>query len=203
MKKILVIDNQPIILEGLHHVLSKKGYSVIKASTSEQASLLTEYVDDIKAIVCDITIDNRDNSDYISTLTNKRPSVPVIIYATPSNSAGLFSTLETDIAGAVLKDEDVMELFNAVEAVLKGERYFSNGIKLFMANVEQQNKCLSTRSLNILRHICAGENNRQIAHALCIGEKTVEYHRSAILRQFECKTMAGAVYRALKQGLIF
>lgn len=203
MKKLLVIDNLPIVLEGLQYVLSEKGFDVIKASTADQALLLSEYVSDIEAMMCDMSIKGgRDGLDLIETMRSRGFCRPVIIYTMRNDLWSIRQIVDANVECAVFKDENVTELSRAIEMAAEGQGYFSNGFKQQLNELERNNGSFSTRTLDILRHICAGENSHQISKALCIGEKAVEYHRSAILRRFSCKTMAAAVCLAIKQGFI-
>lgn len=203
MKKLLVIDNIPIVLDGLQYVLSRKGFNVVRASGVDQALLLQEYVDDIEAVVCDMSINGaRDGLDLIATIRSRGYGMPVIIYTMRNDLWSLRQIIGANVDHAVFKDENVAELTRAIDMALQGEGYFSNGFKQHLNELERNNGFFSTRALEILHHICAGENSQQISKALCIGEKAVEYHRSAILRHFSCKTMAAAVCRAIKQGFI-
>ncbi len=203
MKKLLVIDNLPIVLDGLQYVLSRKGFNVIRASGIDQALLLQEYVSDIDAVVCDMSIKGvRDGLDLISTIRSHGFCMPVIIYTMRNDLWSIRQIIDAHVDYAVFKDENVTELTRAIDMALQGQGYFSNGFKQQLNELERNNGSFSTRALDILHLICAGENSQQISKALCIGEKAVEYHRSAILRHFSCKTMAAAVCRAIKQGFI-
>lgn len=203
MKKLLVIDNLPIVLEGLQCFLSGKGFDVIKATTADQALLLSEYVSDIEAVVCDMSIKGeRDGLDLIDRMRSRGFCSPVIVYTMRNDLWSIRQIIDANVKCAVFKDENVREVSRAIKMAVQGESYFSDGFKQQLNELERNNGFFSTRTLDILRHICAGENSHQISKALCIGEKAVEYHRSAILRRFSCKTMAAAVCRAIKQGII-
>lgn len=192
-----------MVLEGLQHVLSEKGFDVIKSSTAEQALLLSEYVSDIEAIVCDMSIKGeRDGLDLIEAMRCRGFCRPVVIYTMRSDLWSIRQIVDANVECAVFKNENVSELSRAIDHVAQGEGYFSNRFKQQLNEFEYNGGSFSPRTLDILHHICAGENSHQISKVLCIGEKAVEYHRSAILRRFSCKTMAAAVCQAIKQGFI-
>lgn len=193
----------PIVLEGLQHVLTEKGFDVIKASTAEQALLLSEYVSDIEAIICDMSImEERDGLELVAAMKSRGFCRPVIIYTMRNDLWSIRQIVGAHVECAILKDDSVAELSKAIDMATQGREYFSSRFRQQFNEFEYNVGTFSTRTLDILRHICAGENSHQISKALCIGEKAVEYHRSAILRRFSCKTMAAAVCRAIKQGFI-
>lgn len=203
MKYLLAIDSQPIATEGLKRIFECRGFKVIEATTTGQISWLMEHISKFDVIVSEVMLHNSDNIlNLLSHTQSEGMYYPTVIY-TQHDEPYIFRRLsEFTFNGAVMKYESLQELYNSVECAMRGDKYISPGFRSTLKQNEQINRMLSCRSIEILARISDGDTNHIIANALNIGEKTVEYHRSLILKRLSCRTMSEAVCRAIKEGII-
>lgn len=204
MKNLLVVDDHPIVLEGIHSVLARKGFKVLKATTAEQAMSLAEHVENIDIFVIDLSLaDGNDGLTLVEDMRSHGLTKPVIIYTMHEELWNISSLMQANVEGIVLKGDNINELVHAVQIVAKGETYRSPTFDKKRREVMQTNGILSTKDIEVLRRLSDGEANRDIARAMDISEKTVEYHRGNILRKLCSKTMLEATRRAIALGIIY
>lgn len=200
---LLIVDDHPIVLEGMESVLSRKGFRVLKATTAEQALSLATHVPDIDIFVVDLSlVEGTDGLTLVENLRQAGISRPVIVYTMHEELWNIATLLKADVEGIVLKGDNIRELEQAIEQVAKGRRYRSSSFARCSEEVSKTKGILSGKDIDVLRRLSKGESNRAISEAMFVSEKAVEYHRSNILRKMCARTMTEAVQRAIKLGII-
>lgn len=203
MKYLLAIDSQPIATEGLKRIFECRGFKVIEATTTGQVSWLIEHISKFDVIVSEVILHSSDNIlNLLSHAQSEGMDYPTVIYTSHNEPYILRQLSGFTFNSAVMKHESLQELHNSVECAIRGEKYISPGFRSMINSFEHTNRLLSCKSIEILTRISDGDSNRIIANAMNIGEKTVEYHRSLILKRLSCRTMTEAVCRAIKEGII-
>jgi two-component system, NarL family, nitrate/nitrite response regulator NarL len=114
---------------------------------------------------------------------------------------------DSDISGYVLKNLGKQELINALEKIAAGGVYFSDEVLEEMMKASERKKTndevqLTVREIEIIRLIEKENNNRQIADALFISERTVETHRKNIFRKTKTSGLIGLIKYAYENKLI-
>lgn len=204
MKTLLVVDDHPIVLEGIQSVLSRKGFKVMKASTGTQALAIAGEVDNIDIFVIDLTlVEGADGLTLVERLRTRGITKPIVVYTMHEELWNISAIMKADVQGIVLKGDNIRELVHAIQTVAKGGTYRSGAFDDKRREVMQTNGILSTKDIEVLRRLSNGEGNRDIARAMDISEKSVEYHRSNILRKLCSKTMFEATRRAIALGIIY
>lgn len=202
-KTLLVVDDHPIVLEGLSHVLTAEGYRVIKATSTDQAVMLVRHACNIDLLLIDLSIsEGADGLAMLSSLRNEGFRQPAVIYTMHEELWNISQLIDSDAEGIVLKGEGIDELLKAVEVVAGGGTYRSPVFIERYNAVRQTRGILSSKDIEVLRRISKGESIREIASAMFLGEKAIEYHRSNILKKLGSKNMTEAISRAMRLGII-
>lgn len=203
MKTLLIIDDHPIVLDGICGILMPRGYKVIKANSAAQAMVLANRADDIDIVVCDLQLNGTtDGLSLIEHLRTLGLNKPTIVYTMHDELWNINRLSKARLDGIVLKEDNVKELVHAIEAVADGKQYYSTAFNQKRTEALHTDGILSSKAIEILQRIANGENNHLISEAMGIGEKAVEYHRSNILKKLCSKTMSEAVSRATLLGII-
>lgn len=204
MKTLLIVDDHPIVLEGIQSVMSKNDFKVLKATTADQAIAIAEQVTGIDMYVVDLSLkEGTDGITLIDTLREKGFYRPTVVYTMHEELWNIAILMKTDVEGIVLKGDNINELVYAVKTVAEGNRYQSSAFDEKRKEALNTTGILSSKDIEILRRLSAGAGNREIASEMQISEKTVEYHRANILRKLRAKTMLEATKRAIALGIIY
>jgi len=203
MKKILVVDDHPIVLKGIVSMLADNGYSVLTATSREQAATLFGHVSDISLMVCDLSLPTTtDGIRLIEHVRSILPHVPVIVFTMHDELWNIRTIMDIGAEGIVLKGENPNELLLAIRDVLDGNTHISPKFKKMSNEVMASTGILSKKEIEIIKEISSGCKSREIAEKMCISEKTIEFHRRSILQKLGSKTIAEATKRAIEMGIL-
>lgn len=201
--KMLIVDDHPVVLEGLINVFYREGYEVLKATNASSALAISDENPGIDIFIVDLSLqEDTDGLLLISELKRRHAESHVIVY-TMHEEMWNISTLENaKVDGIVLKGESISELLNAVSTVKSGGVYRSPVFSERLEAIRNAKGILSERDICVLKAISSGQNTRDIAGTLFITEKGVEYHRRNILKKLGSNNMTHAISRAIKLGII-
>jgi len=189
------------------------GYAVIgEANDGAQVLEMVERLSpDI--ILLDISMKDISGLEALKRLKVVHPQSKVLILSMHTDPALIMQALESGAHGYLLKDTTANELEHALDALRNNERYLSPAIAHTVINqalirvqkphpepVETHN--LTARQLEILRLIVRGKSTREIAHGLGLSIKTVETHRSQIMKRLQIYDVAGLVLFAVREQII-
>ena len=112
--------------------------------------------------------------------------------------------------GYLLKNTNQDELIEAIRKVAGGEPCFSSGVTLSLLNetknnsknIESQAEALTEREIEILKLIAEGFSNKEIGSKLFISHRTVDTHRTNLMKKLNANNIAGLISYAIKNGLV-
>lgn len=211
---LLLVDDHSLIRAGVRAlVLDIPGYAVVgEASDGSQLLEMVEHLaPDI--VLLDISMKETGGLEALQRLKRVRPQSKVLILSMHTDPALIMQALESGAHGYLLKDTTATELEHALEALRNNERYLSPAIAHTVINQAltrtQKNPPevadshnLTARQLEILRLIVRGKSTREIANGLGLSIKTVETHRSQIMKRLQIYDVADLVLFAVREQII-
>ncbi|WP_223483823.1 response regulator transcription factor [Pseudomonas sp. A-RE-19] len=211
---LLLVDDHSLIRAGVRAlVLDIPGYAVI--GEANDGSQLLEMVEQLSPdiILLDISMKETGGLEALQRLKRARPQSKVLILSMHTDPALIMQALESGAYGYLLKDTTATELAHALDALRNNERYLSPAIAHTVINQAlirtQKNQPqtldshnLTARQLEILRLIVRGKSTREIANGLGLSIKTVETHRSQIMKRLQIYDVAGLVLFAVREQII-
>lgn len=203
MKKILILDDHPVVLEGLAHIFKTQGYEVLKAVSITEASNIAKSGTQLNAMVVDLTVsDDADGISFIRNLRKNGITTPAVVYTMHEELWNIALLIESNVEGIVLKGERIDELIEAVGKVERGGTYRSPVFTQRLSSLKNSSETLSAKDVEILNLISNGVNTSEIADKMCLSPKAVEYHRNRIIKKLDSKNMTQAIRNAMKLGII-
>lgn len=210
---LLLVDDHSLIRAGVRAlVLDIPGYAVI--GEANDGSQLLEMVEQLcpDIVLLDISMKQTGGLEALQRLKQMRPQSKVLILSMHTDPALIMQALESGAYGYLLKDTTATELEHALEALRNNERYLSPAIahtvinQALTRNQKQpeiaDSHNLTARQLEILRLIVRGKSTREIANGLGLSIKTVETHRSQIMKRLQIYDVAGLVLFAVREQII-
>ncbi|WP_191831928.1 response regulator [Pseudomonas fluorescens] len=212
--KLLLVDDHSLIRAGVRALVSDiPGYTVVGEGNdgNQVAELVLQLDPDI--VLLDISMRTTNGLDALTQLRASGCRSKVLILSMHTDPELIMQALESGAHGYLLKDTTATELEQALAALRHGERYLSPAIAHTVINQallrtqsvkapasDSQN--LTARQLEILRLIVRGKSTREIAHGLGLSIKTVETHRSQIMKRLQIYDVAGLVLFAVREQII-
>ena len=215
--RILIVDDHDVVRSGLKALLrTSEEYAVVgEAADGEEAlRLVEELTPDI--VLTDISMPRLDGIGATRLITQRHPQVKVIVLTVYEDEEYVYQILRAGASGYLLKNASKNQIFEAIEAVMSGERFFSPGISrlivdgfLKRAAVQEtvepstpSGSGLTKRELEVLRFIALGLTNREIAEKLFLSFRTVNTHRANIMQKLDIHDTAGLVRHAIATGVV-
>jgi len=211
--KIMICDVESIFSIGLRVLLATQpDFEVISSSdhTNDIYETLANMAPDL--LITDLGINDIESADDIASIKEMHPKTKILLVTQYNNEDTVRSTLCAGASGYVLKDASNSELITAVRCVLDGKVYLSPSLSDHIINVfllpEKEFKTkpyiekLTNRELEILKMVVHGHTNRSVAEQLRLSIKTVEKHRSNLMKKLDIHNITGLTDFAVGHGLV-
>ncbi len=155
-------------------------------------------------VLMDLQMPKVDGLEGLRRLQIRRRHIPVMILTTLQTEHTISEALQSGARGFLLKDTNAEELLAAVHAAKRGETLLAPAIALRLADLAAGHGRfdLNEREREILQLLAQGARNKEIATALFIAPKTVEYHLSNLFTKLGVSNRTEATRLALEQGLV-
>lgn len=210
MIRILLVDDHAILREGLRALLSYYP-DVEVVGEAEDGLQAIEYVEKLlpDIVLMDIAMPGMNGLEATRRIRQKHPNIHILILTQYEDQPYVLNLLRAGVSGYVLKRALGIDLINAVRAVARGESFLYPPVAKTVLdqlhqsdkNAIQDVKTLTSREQEILQRVAYGETSRQIALALNISVKTVEWHRGNLMSKLDVRSVAELVRYAIEQGL--
>ncbi len=191
--RIIVVDDHPVVREGLTAALSRE--FEIAASFASAEELLRSRVD-ADVILLDLELPGMSGVDAVAGIEK-----PVLVLTAYASDEQIDAVLRAGARGYLLKGAALEEIARAIRAVARGDRYLDPRIASRAAALAHAPR-LSPRERDVLRLLADGNSNKEIAGALRVTERTVKFHVTSIFNKLGAENRAQAVTLAHQRGLI-
>ncbi len=210
---MIIVEDHRILREGLRSMLSShpnleiageaaNGLEAIRCVNAEQPDL----------VLMDLSMPTMDGLDAIREIKSISPACKVLVLTVHKAEEYVFAALKAGANGYLLKDATHGELKVALGSVLDGQTYISPGISETLVKYYLEGKqpettesgldLLTQRERQVLKLIAEGNKNRNIADCLCISIKTVEKHRSNLMKKLDLHSASELTAFAVDNNLI-
>ncbi len=215
MCKISIIESQPIIREGLCSLLSKQlGFDVLRSYDDFMGLLRDSETLRPNVVLLDLNMCHMNEIDAIDKIKKRFYNVKILIFSTNDHEECVRCAFRAGAHGYIHKECTPDQLKEAVNSVIQGHFYISTSIlpvviNSFMYGEIQANPqsypidstILTVREKELLKLISSGYRNKEIANSLCLSVKTIEAHRSNLMRKLDVHNAAGLTTKANQLGL--
>ena len=213
MKKptIIIVDDHLIFRQGLKSLLTIENIATVIGEASngiEFIELLSHLDPDL--VLMDIDMPRMNGMDAAQKALEIKPDLKIIVFSMYSDEEYYYKMIEIGVRGFILKSSGITELEKAIQEVSIGESYFSNELLRKIINsfsrkkIEKQTEKIvfTERETEVLKMICFGLNNIEIAEKLFISDKTVKTHRAKLLEKTKSKNTPGLILYAIKNKIV-
>lgn len=208
---LIIADDHEIVRFGIRTVLDciPDCRVVGEASEGESALSLVRKLRPSLAIL-DVYMPLLNGYETAAAIREVSPKTATLILTVSDSSQVVREVLKAGARGYLLKSDAGRELAEAVHAIRQGRTYFTQKITSMVIEqfvedrVENQTEPsnLSPRELEIIRLLASGESNKEVATELNLSVKTVDSHRTNLMRKLRVTSLAGLLRYAIREGLI-
>ncbi|MDU9403183.1 response regulator transcription factor [Pseudomonas sp. zfem004] len=212
--RLLLVDDHSLIRAGVRALVSDLPDYLVVGEVEDGGQLLEQVqrlAPDI--VLLDISMRSTSGLDALAQLRANGCDCKVLMLSMHTDPDLIMRALESGAHGYLLKDTSATELEQALAALRNNERYLSPAIAHTVINQallraqsgkppSEERHNLTARQLEILRLIVRGKSTREIANGLGLSIKTVETHRSQIMKRLQIYDVAGLVLFAVREKII-
>ncbi len=201
-EQFLVADDHPMVRDALASALGQafSGAHVGMAATLAEVQVALERQPEVDALLLDLDMPGMDGLTGLALLRSEHPAVPIIIVSAAREPAVMRRAYEFGASAYIDKSASLEEIARIVRAVLAGE-IFAPPEAAPADSFAQRAAQLTPQQWRVLALMVQGDQNKQIAHKLGVGEATVKAHVTVILRKLGVRSRTQAVIEARNLAL--
>jgi len=208
---VLVADDHSVVRQGIRHLLEGEDDIEVcaEAADGEEAlELVEKHRPDL--VILDITMPRMSGLEALERIRAKHPGLKAVLISFRADPPIIQSAVSLGADGYLLKNARPEEILAAIREVMRGGCYFSPPVAREIVDQIREPRRkgdepfthLSTREREVLRHIAEGLSAKETATELNISTKTVEAHRTSLMRKLGARKATELVRYAVRHGLI-
>ena len=210
--KLLIIDDHPVVRDGLAALLRQLGpeVTVLLAEGVSQGLGLADVHPDLDVVILDLAMPGSDGFAALHEFGRLQPQLPVVVLSSSEDPRDVRRALASGALGYIPKSAPPRTILAAVQFVLAGNVYIPTLLAQDTGTRDQAGDysspksgvSLTSRQIDVLRLLCEGRSNKEIGRTLGVSQKTVKVHVTAIFKALNVANRVQAAAVADKAGLI-
>jgi DNA-binding NarL/FixJ family response regulator len=211
--RILVADDHEVVRGGLRAILeSRAGWEVCgEAATGREAVHKARQLHPDVAVI-DITMPELNGLEATRQIRKALPKTEVLILTMHESEQVVHEVLDAGARGYVLKSDAAEDLVTAVELLLDHKPFFSSRIgelmlKSFLkrrgdSSAHERRPLLTSREREIVQLLSEGKTNKETAERLGLSVRTVETHRTNLMRKLGFRSLTDVIHFAIRNKMV-
>jgi len=217
-KKVLIVDDHGIMRDGLRALLQDESDLQV-VGTAANGREAMRVADQLRPdlIVMDVSMPLTDGPEAITHIKRRMPEIRILVLTFHTDNQHVHAALRSGADGYVLKDDSRLELLTAIRAVIAGKSFLSPAIcnrvvSGYLGGGANHGPgvpgsgnavdSLTSREREVIKLIAEGFRTRQIAQLMSLSPKTVEKHRSNLMRKLDLRNTAAVTAFAIANGFV-
>lgn len=200
--RILVVDDYPLLREGVAAVLEQEPDMELVAEASNGLEAMEQFRRHRPNVtLMDIEMPSMCGIEVIAAIRKEFEHAVIMVLTTYKGDVQALRALKAGAQGLLLKSSAGKELVDSIRALDAGKRCISPEIATEIAS-HAIDDALTLRETSVLKCVAAGQSNKVVARELSISEDTVKVHMKNILSKLDARARTHAVAIALQRGII-
>jgi DNA-binding NarL/FixJ family response regulator len=214
--RIIITDDHQLILDGLRSIITGESdlHLLAEANNGQQALALCESLQP-DMVMMDIDMPVMNGLEATIQIKKKFPSIRIMVLTMHDEAALIKRIMEVGADGYMLKNSDQQELVSAIRKIAAGEKHFSEKVLQALKDGKTDSSqfslrptdavllsTLTEREVEILRLLAEGLSNKEIGDKIFISHRTVDTHRTNLMKKLDVHNVAGLIRFAIRNGLI-
>jgi DNA-binding NarL/FixJ family response regulator len=205
MTKVLLVDDHPVVREGLRGMIEAEDDLTVvgEAGSGAEAIAMAESLRP-DVILMDLRMPDIDGVTATERILAALPSTRIVVVTTYESDTDILRAVEAGAAGYLLKDASRAELAEAVRDAAHGKTVLAPAVADRLVRFVRQptSATLSAREVEVLGQVAKGKTNAEIGRELHISEATVKTHLLRVFNKLDVSDRTAAVTTAMSLGLL-
>jgi DNA-binding NarL/FixJ family response regulator len=208
--KIVLADDHVLIRHGIKNMISQNDDLLVVGEVSNGEELLAFLNgEEVDLIILDISMPKIGGLEALALIRAKYPWIKILVLSMHKSKQYFYHAMTAGADGYLAKDDSEEELLIAIRRILAGKTYLSpfftdevadDVISVYRREKKNPFQELTKREKEILQLVVDGHTSKEMADALGLSHRTVDHHRSNLLRKFRLKNSVDLVNYAVKNG---
>ena len=212
-KRLAIVDDHTLVREGVRALLASDPELQVVGEAHDGQEIVRrihEWKPDL--VVIDLSMPGITGMDAIREIRKRAPTVRIVVLTVHDNEEYVLESLEAGANAYVLKTATHEELLAAIKEVLRGHTHLSPSVqkKVVAAYLDRRGingersswESITHRERQILKLVAEGHTNKEMAGYLCLSVKTVETHRSSLMKKLNLHKVSMLTAFAIEKGLL-
>lgn len=213
--RIIIADDHSLIRQGLKGIISKDPTLQVIAEAGNGAELLDllrhRVPNMVNMVIVDLTMPQMNGIEAMAHIRKSFPGISILVLTMHSSRQHFCNAIAAGAHGYLMKDDSEAELLIAIKTIKEGKPYISPQLSVDMASelmigLRDQGKLdsviLSRREQQVLKLVAQGCSSKKIAKLLALSPRTVDHHRSSLLKKYKMRNTADLVSHVVRNSLI-
>jgi DNA-binding NarL/FixJ family response regulator len=205
--KIVLVDDHKLLRDGIRNIIEQRSDMQIIGEASdgrEAIKVALELLPDV--IVMDLAMPGKNGIEAAKIINKKKPHLKIIGLSMHSGKQFIQGMFKAGAMAYLLKDGDADELITAITIVVQNKRYLSRDLDQNFLSLIKKGKSiddihLTSRETEVLQLIAEGNSSKKIGEILFLSPKTVDVHRTNIMKKTKFQTISELTKYAIQRGL--
>ncbi len=208
--RTLIVEDQTVMRDGLQALLaSEPDFEVVGATAEGESAIRAATTLHPNIILMDLSAPHMSGTDAITRIKRKHPEIKIVVLTLHKEDKFIQAALQAGADAYVLKDDNREELFTALLTVITGRRYLSPSIleRVIMGYLDRTTETpsweiLTDREQEVMKLIAEGYRTKDIAAQLTVSPRTVETHRTNLMKKLDLTSVSAVTAYAIANGII-
>lgn len=209
MKRLYIVDDLTAVRQMLAEVLERHDYEIVGDCGNGQDAL--KEIQELKPeiVIVDARLPGLNGLEIVRRLNRQLPETRFLVFSAYQNPSIVKDMLEAGAHGFVEKTANLREFINGLGIVAAGGTFFGPNVAELIrsvvanpGNVQRSKDTLTEREREVLQMIAEGHSTKEIAAKLGLSIKTVDNHRTNMMRKLDLHNVASITRYAMQNGLI-
>jgi len=215
--KVLLVDDHKVVRDGIKYTLNlqQKFLATIDEAEDGKQAVEKAKVFSYDIIIMDVRMPNKDGAQATKEIIRLNKETKILALSMYDDDFHILNMIKAGALGYIIKNAGAEELNNAINAVISGNKYYSNDVAMKLMGpyhddlVERKPRrkssykgVLSKREIEVLKLIAGEFTNEEISKKLFISKRTVDSHRQNIMNKLQVKNATGLIKYAMQNNLV-
>ncbi|WP_284197893.1 response regulator [Chitinimonas prasina] len=200
----MIADDHLLVRKGIRTLVEELGHEVVAEVDEGIAAVAAVLALKPDLALVDIAMPGLSGIEVVLRVAVSLPGVRLLYLSGLSDKEAVIQALRAGADGYLLKDFLLDDLAVALQTVMRGERYVSPSlpVAIHQALEGSEEPLLTSRQIEVLRGLADGLTLKQIARAMNVSPKTVEFHRAKLSERLGIRDIPGLARYAARMGLV-
>lgn len=210
-RRVMLVDDHPMWIDALSEDLTEVGFEIVAVAKSGVECVARARAAKPEIVVMDLQIPEPDGATCIKLLLREFPDLQVLVISASGERDDVLRAMKAGAKGYLVKSASKDELIDGVRRTAAGDAVFTPGLAGLvlgefrrMVNVarslNEESPVLTSREIEVLRHVAKGMAYREIAAELFVSHRTVQNHVHNVLRKLQLHNRVELTLYAIDQG---